>query len=579
MSKHKKIQDFLNEKNLLLLLFLVSICLCFTISSFSKSLFLSADEMRYIGIARSIANGRNITYIHHMITDYQKVLYPLFISMAYKVPDFHLQVTIVGFINAILMSSSVFPAYLLAKSYLHSSKYVLLVCMFTILYPEFVMTMTFMSENLYFPMVLWEIYLVHKLWERKRSSYFFTLFGIWTYLLYLCKEIGICFLLGYILTECFFALQKKKGEKDLLKAIIVPIASFLVLFLLAKSTIFSAMGNSYDQTSIDAILSGRAIIYFFYACFYYLIYVIVAFYFFPILFCMFHWKDLSDKTKWMFAFLVHMVIIMIGTVGYTISIREDLGSFSPHLHMRYFAPLAIPFFIIFLQNFRIDDETYVLKKWQKYVMIAFVIILVIIPNICQRGLMDSQNMEFYRCICIALAKLFGNIGDILSYFVVKPIWLCMLLGGYYAMQKYPKRFLKYFIIGVLTLNIINYALKYVEVRIFYSESKETVSEMQELNEKLNSLAGNKLLIGKYLTDQTMELADTYLDDADMYYTSAQTAENWENLYPDRIPCTWPLVNYSEMGKIEYFVIDNEIDSKKLGVKEVIWEGSRFSIWH
>lgn len=565
------------KKNLIIIIFFLSTCICFTISNFSKSLFLSADEMRYISIARSIANGRNITYIHHIITDYQKILYPLFISPAYKIHDFHLQVTMVGLINAVLMSSSVFPAYLLAKKYLNSHKQILLVCIFTILYPELVMTMTFMSENLYFPMVLWEICLVNKLFEKRGDIKLLCLFGIWTYLLYLCKEVGICFLLGYILMECFMALQKKKADWSLFRSIVLPVVSFLALFIIAKSTIFSAMGNSYDQTSVNAILSSKAVIYFFYACIYYLIYVIIAFYFFPVLYCAFGWDKLSEYTKNMFVFLISMVFVLIGTVGYTISIREDLGSLSPHLHMRYFAPLAVPFFVLFLQNFRSDDK-FALKKWQKYIMIVFIIVLVIIPNICQRGLMDSQNMEFYRCICIALSKLFGRGGDILAYFIVKPIWLVMLLGGYYVIKKYPNRFLKYFIVTVFSLNIANFVLKYVEVRIFYSESKETIADMQELNEKLNSLTGDKLLIGKYLTDQTMELADTYLDDDDLYYTSEIAIENWEDIYPEKVPCTWPLVDYSNMGEIDYFVIDNDINHEGLGVNEIIWEGNHFSIW-
>jgi len=576
--KYKKDQSLLNEKKIVILLFFVSICLCFTISSFSKSLFLSADEMRYIAIARSIANGRDMTYIHHIVTDYQKVLYPFFISLAYRVHDFHLQVIIVGLINAILMSSSVFPAYLLAKKYLNSSRQVLLICVFTILYPELVMTMTFMSENLYFPMALWEIYIVHKVFENKDRNGLLCLFGVWTYLLYLCKEVGICFLLGYILTECFVALYKRRVDKNMIKSVSLPVVFFLMLFFLAKCTIFSDMGNSYDQTSIDAILSGKAVLYFFYACIYYLVYVIISFYFFPIIFCTFKWNELSEKAKYMFAFLSNMVIVIIGTVGYTISIREDLGSFSPHLHMRYFAPLAIPFFIIFFHNFKMDEKL-ILKKWQRYVMVVFIIGLIIIPNICQRGLMDSQNMEFYRCICIALAKLFGKTGDILAYFVVKPIWLFMLIGGYYELKKKPKQFLKYFIITAFTLNITNYILKYMEVRIFYSASKEAVNEMQELNEKLDGLSGNKLLVGKYLTDQAMELADTYLDDENMYYTSASVVEDWENLYPEKVPCTWPIVDYSDMGEIEYFIIDNEINQDGLGVKEIVWKGNIFSIWH
>lgn len=562
------------EKIFLFLAFLFGVCLCFLIGNFSKSLFLQPDEMRYIGIARSIANGRNITYFHHMVTNYQKILYPLCISAAYKFHDFHQQITAVALINAVLISSSVFPAYFLAKKYLNSKRMRLLVCIFTILYPEMAMTMTFMSESLYFPMVLWEIFIVSKIYDDQKNNWWYlSLFGIWTYVLYLCKEVGIGFLLGYILTECFMAWQKKKVDRRLV-GVAIPIIFFAILFMAAKVTIFADMGNSYNQMDIDAIMSWKALFYFFYACIYYLIYVMLSFYMFPILYCIFRWRNMSEQTKRMFVFLMITSIVLIGTVGYTISIREDIGSVSPKLHLRYFAPLAVPFFILFLQSYKADGKVF-LKRWHKIVTAVIFAALMLIPSLSQRGLMDSCSMELYRCICIAMTKLFGPLSEFFSFAALKLLWLAALWIGYRVIKKRWECFLKYFIVAVLTLNIINYALKYVEARIFYSVSKETVNEMQELNECLNSLHGDKALIGLSLTDPNMELADTYLDDENMYYSYVAATEDSGNTYPENVPYASSNINYSN---IEYFVIDNKIDSEKLGARELIWEGNYFSVW-
>lgn len=566
------------EKSFLFLAFLFSVSLCFIIGNFSKRMFLEPDEVRYIGIARSIASGRSITYIHHIVTDFQKILYPLCISAAYKLHDFHWQVTVVALINAILASSSVFPAYFLAKKYLNSKKMNLLVCIFTILSPEMAMTMTFMSESLYFPMVLWEIFIIQRVYEQKNNRWYLCFLGVWTYVLYLCKEVGICFLLGYVLTEFFMAWQKKKADRSIAWRVAIPVISFFILFVAAKATVFAGMGNSYDQTSIDAIMSWKAVLYFFYACIYYLIYVMVSFYMLPILYCTFRWKEMSELTKRMFAFLLITCIVLIGTVGYIISIREDIGSFSPRLHLRYFAPLVVPFFILFLKNYKADGKVFSKRK-QKTVAAVFLAVLMVIPNLSQRGLMDSCSMELYRCICIASTKLFGAMSEVFSFVVLKLLWLAVLWKGYCVIKKRPERLLRYFIAAVLILNVINYALKYLEVRIFYSVSREAVSEMQELDEYLDSLSGDKMLIGLSLTDQTMELADTYLDDENMYYTCEVTAKDWSNVYPENVPCTWPKITYSKIDKIEYFVIDNRIDPGKLGVREIIWEGNYFSVWH
>lgn len=567
------------EKCFLFLSFLFGVCLCFFIGNFSKRLFLQPDEIRYIGIARSIANGRSITYFHHIVTDYQKILYPLFISIAYKFHDFHQQIAAVALINAVLISSSVFPAYFLAKKCLNSKRMNLFVCIFTILYPEMAMTMTFMSESLYFPMVLWEIFIIQKVYEQKNNRWYLCFFGVFTYALYLCKEVGICFLLGYVLTECFMAWQNKKADKSLVWKVVIPVMSFGILFVAAKTTVFAGMENSYNQTSIEAIMSWKAVFYFFYACIYYLVYVMTSFYIFPILYCTFRWKELSEQTRRIFAFLMITFLVLIGTVGYTISIREDLGSFSPRLHLRYFTPLAVPFFILFLQNYKADGKVFS-KRWQKIAAAVFFAVLLIIPNLSQRGLMDSCNMELYRGICIASTKLFGPmLGEVFSFAALKLLWLAVLWIGYCGIKKRPERFLRYFITAVLVLNVVNYALKYAEVRIFYSVDKEAVSEMQELDGYLNNLSGDKMLIGLYLTDQTMELADTYLDDENMYYTFEAAAKDWDNVYPESVPCTWPNTNYSKIGEIEYFVIDNRIDPGKLGVREIIWEGNYFSVWH
>lgn len=579
INKLEKLEQ-ITDRNFLLVIFEINILLCFLLSNFTKSLFLSADEMRYIGLARSIANGDGFTWLHHMQSSYQKILYPLLISPAFLFQYFRVQMRCISLINAILMSSAIFPIWLLGKEYIQKKSHLRMLCMFGLLLPEFAMTMTFMSENLYFPMVVWEIYLIQKLFQKSEKTIrWAAALGIWTYLLYLCKEIGIAFLLGYLIWALWQLVSKKENGRQALGQAIVACALFAGSFLLAKETLFRGMGNSYNQMSLGAILSWKSLGYFIYACCYYLVYIVISFYFFPVWISLWNRKKLQTQTRKMMEYLVVTIVLMVAVVGYTISIREDLGSLSPHLHLRYFAPLIIPVLLVFYEAYWKQNGE-IKGQWYKRILMFTLVILVIIPNICQRGLMDSQSMEFYRVAGIALTKLAGSYSFALNYLVVKAIWMGLVLLGFWMLRKDKEKFALWFLSFTFLFNLVNYALKYIEVRIYYSIDASVVDDMQSLNDELDSLYGNKLIVGRSMTDSYMELADTYLLDEDLYYTSISSLQDWDG---GHIPCVYPESDYKDLNQVTYYIVDNSMIEDGTvnfdGKATEIWQNAEYGIWY
>ena len=67
---------------IVLLLFAGSAMLRSALGDFPKALRIYPDELRYVSIARSLFQGRGLQ-IHHLDTDFQKILYSICIMPAF----------------------------------------------------------------------------------------------------------------------------------------------------------------------------------------------------------------------------------------------------------------------------------------------------------------------------------------------------------------------------------------------------------------------------------------------------------------------------------------------------------------
>ena len=94
-----------------------------------------------------------------------------------------------------------------------------------IFFPDLNFSQTFMSENLYLPLSLWGVLLYYKLLIKDyRFKYGIAIFiGIFTYFLYMIKEIGIIFIISLFISlifDYFFINKSKKKYKKIIYPVI-----------------------------------------------------------------------------------------------------------------------------------------------------------------------------------------------------------------------------------------------------------------------------------------------------------------------------------------------------------------------
>ena len=103
------------------LLFAGSAMLRSALGDFPKALRIYPDELRNVDIARSLFQGRGLQ-IHHLDTDFQKILYSICIMPAFLAKTSAAQIRLIGLINSVLISSSIFPVYALCRKMLMDKK-------------------------------------------------------------------------------------------------------------------------------------------------------------------------------------------------------------------------------------------------------------------------------------------------------------------------------------------------------------------------------------------------------------------------------------------------------------------------
>ena len=235
---------------IVILLFIGSTIMRGILSDFPKALRIYPDELRYVSIANSLMHGQGLQ-IHNMNSDFQKILYSICIMPAFLAKSSAMQIRIIGYINSIIVSSSVFPVYLLCRKMQLKDKEVGIILAFWITLPTLLVSMYFMSEAIYLPLSLWVIYCAWSAFDSDRLKEKLCanfILGILCYLAYLCKEIALYFVLAYLFVcTCRIFMQQTDWKNEIICLVIFG-GIFILCFLGMKETLFYGMGNSYSSS-------------------------------------------------------------------------------------------------------------------------------------------------------------------------------------------------------------------------------------------------------------------------------------------------------------------------------------------
>lgn len=491
------------------------------LSSYPRELAVYSDEVRYLDVARSLWQGRGLR-VRNMPSDYQKILYPLCILPALALQTTAAQITAIGWLNAAWASSAVFPAYALARATGQSRRRTAFLVGITAVLPTLSACATFMSETVFLPLSLWQVYFLWRAMAagpRARIGWS-ALAGAWCWLLYLNKEVALYYLIAWALLRAWVTWHDRRSQRTELAGVAAMLGAFAFCFVLAKLTLFAGLGNSYNQTGwITA--EQWAFLPFAVVCD--VLFTVLAFGVFPVLIPLCGLqrpRPGTDPRRSQLPLLVLLALgIGVGVVAWSITVREDLGSPSPRQHMRYLEPLLIPLLLVTM-----DALDGALTPVRRRVLAALTALwgvgfLVFCRDIGP-GAGDNTFLQWFDFVADRLDRLpgLGFDGWLLVWRIVIVLGAAVL--GVVLVRRKARRGLA---VAALALCVLCYAGEWRINRWAYGVEEETVQAASALNDSLKTLDGTVLFIPNGVRQRDSQLIDTYID-RDVYLCEYETLE-------------------------------------------------------
>ena len=548
---HEKIAK--QEVYIVFLLFVVSTFIRFFIANrFPLSIQCYPDELRYYHIASSMANGTGIS-IYNASTDFQKILYSLFLIPACMFSDIDTRFSLVFLTNSILMSLGVFFVFYLSKHLIHSMVYRIIVCLMYLLSGYMTYTMTFISENLWIPLSLGILCVFYKLFQHqeindKKSTLIFNLLaGLLSYAAYLCKEIALVFLVSYAIYHLIWIAVEKYWNKNIqygnhINQILVFSMGFIVPFLLVKVTLFTGLGNSYHQQSLDALRGEDKIYYLCYGVIYFITSILIMSYVLPSFVPMFNFSKLNCRVKKFYVFIWILLLVTAIVVAYTITIREDYPSLVPRVHTRYIAWIPILFFIIFVHSIEQNFNKVMCNCYKIYIFISITIFMPLL----YRGIGSGSNID-------NTSFVFSNMSLNSIFFITCFIFIFSSMSIYF-LESRRKIVCAIFTIFIVFTQIYD---NYHGIKLQNNQYKIQIEEHNEAIAIQKFIAANRndnfLLFENFLSKDS-KILDTYLTDKNIYMSSFKKINTSNDIVLEdiNIPVIWG--DTYKKQKIDYIIL-------------------------
>ena len=515
VSAHKKINPWV----WVAVVFAVCAVVYGVLSSYPRELAVYSDELRYLDVARSLWQGRGLR-VRNMPSDYQKILYPLFILPALALKTTAAQITAIGWLNALYASSAVFPAYALCRATGQNRRRTVFLIGAVALLPTMSAASTFMSETVFLPLSLWQIYFLLRAMQAmpKARVGWCAAAGVWCYLLYLNKEVALYYLIAWVLVRAWVLWQDRSSWRAELACNAALFGSFAACFVLAKLTLFRGLGNSYNQTGW---LSAEQWGFLPFAIVCDVLFTVLAFGVFPVLLPAVGLRRPakgSDPVRTQLPlFLLLSLFVGIGVIAWSITVREDLHSPSPRQHMRYLEPLFMPLLLVTLNT--LDEKLSTTRRRLLAVLTAaWGVGFIVLCRAIGAGAGDNTLLQWFDFVADRLDRLpvLGLNGWLL-------VWRCIIAAGVACigvlLLRHKAR--RAMACGVLALCVLCYAGEWRINRWTYAVTPEAQQAASDLNGRLHGLDGTVLFIPNGIRQRDSQLIETYVD-RDLYIVEYET---------------------------------------------------------
>ncbi len=400
------------EKNIrlrfVIVLFIALTAVNFLFADYVKRLDVYNDEYFYLNIAGNIFRGEGAV-IDGTNLSFEKVLYSFVLAPFYIIKDAALRVKMISLLNCLMMSSSLFPVWLISRKIGLSRNNTFWALIITCVFPELSMSMSFMAENLFFPLVLLFMYFLLVNWQSptKRNG---IILGVLGFLCYFCKESFLAIFVSCVGFEIVFPVisywTRGKSERKSLKSfycknrfinLMFFCVTFAALSIVLKLLMFHGAEGSYQVKSAASFFESYRIWYAVYAAVYYIAGLMISALILPFVYPIIRYKDIGENAQRLFCFTVMSVLAMTAVVVYMITIYEDYGMSTPRVHTRYFSDMILILFIVFLKSTEGHYDSGDVKR-PRY--LAGLALACVLPCMIYRGMAmgvpDQTLLGFYE---------------------------------------------------------------------------------------------------------------------------------------------------------------------------------------
>ena len=565
------------------LVFLVCAVVYGLLSSYPRELAVYSDELRYLDVARSLLQGRGLR-VRNMPSDYQKILYPLCILPALLLRTTAAQITAIGWLNAVYMASAVFPAYALARAMRLNPRRTAFLVGVTAVLPTMSAAATFMSETVFLPLSLWQVYFFLRAMlaaPRARVGWCAAA-GAFCYLLYLNKEVALYYLIAWVLVRGWVWWHDKAGWRAELACNAALLGSFLACFVLAKVTLFRGLGNSYNQTGW---LTGEQWRFLPFALVCDALFTVLAFWVYPVLLplCGLHRpRRGSDARRTQLPlFLLLCLGVGVAVIAWSITVREDLHDPSPRQHMRYLEPLFMPLLLVTLNT--LDEQ---LSAARRRVLAALTAVwgvgFIAFCRAIGAGAGDNTLLQWFDFVADRLDRLpvLGLNGWLL-------VWRCIIVVGAAVigallLRRKARRVMAG---AVLAFCVLCYAGEWRINRWTYGIDAETMQAASDLNDSLHELDGTVLFIPYGIRQRNSQLIETYVD-RDFYIAEYETLVQTGLLDDGVLDLTteapapeYPGHAYTDLAEADWLLVSDDVplDTTNLTLSDIACPAG-YTLW-
>ena len=500
---------FKKENRTLTLVFLLilisSAVIRVILSIFPKSAYTYNDELFYLELSQNLFLRGSLT-VYGSPIHFTKLLYSVILAPFYAVSDGVLRTQLISGFNALLISSALIPGYLLARRILKKNWQIILALLILALSPNLLFSITFMSENLYYPLLLWAFYAAYRYFASgERKPLGALVLGVLAFLLYFTKEVGGAWIIAAglaLLLDC----AEKASRKSALRAFGCFLLGFLVPFLFLRFVVLRDLSYSYsNQASFANLSSPSQILFFLYAALLMLLYFVISLLFIPAAAPVVYRKQLSPAERFLLTISVlYAVVISVG-IAFGVSLSNDYPQADLKIHLRYFIGAAFPFLLL---SFSLLDkeESFSWKgplvRATAVFAIIFLLTLAFPPN--SGSVVDHPVLFFTRLIQDSVLWAWLSKGILVLLVLIalilwskkrKLAFVCLLLPVTLALELFS---------GILFTQTLT--------REEAIQDTDFLAEVRQLDTFLDSAEGPVLMLADSAGDPQLKLTNTISDD-------------------------------------------------------------------